>query len=61
MSSSLREAATSIADTEPERPLATYSFRPSGVMAMFHGRFPTGIRATGLRVAASMTSRGGRH
>ncbi|SDK13146.1 hypothetical protein SAMN05192566_0243 [Methylophilus rhizosphaerae] len=31
----------SITDTLSLRPLATYSFLPSGVSAIFHGRFPT--------------------
>ena len=47
--------AVSITDTEFERPFATYNFLPSGVIAIFHGRFPTDIVAITLLVAWSIT------
>jgi len=47
--------AVSITVTEFERPHATYSFLPSGVIAMFQGRLPTGIVATIALLAVSMT------
>src|SRR6478672_6293065 len=48
-------AAVSITDTLLERPLATYSFLPSGVTAMFHGRLPTGMVAITSLLAVSIT------
>ena len=45
----------SMTDTELERPLATYSLRPSGVIAMFHGRLPMGTVAMTVLVATSIT------
>src|SRR2546425_7281340 len=46
--------AVSIAVTEFERPHATYSFLPSGVIAMFQGRLPTGMVATSVFLTASI-------
>ena len=47
--------AVSMTDTLFDLPFATYSFPPSRVRAMFHGRLPTGIVATTLSTAVSIT------
>ena len=47
--------AVSMTDTLFDLPFATYSFAPSRVRAMFHGRLPTWIVATTLSVAVSIT------
>ena len=54
-SATLMARSTSITDTEPEQPQPTYSFLPSGVSAMFQGRWPTPIVATIVRLAVSNT------
>src|SRR5574343_408864 len=54
MSFSTEKLAVSITDTVPERPLATYSFSPPAVSAIFQGRLPTAtVPLTGC-VATSM-------
>ena len=55
MSVIFRLRSVSITDTVPERPQATYSFLPSGVSAMFQGRWPTGMVAVMVWVATSST------
>src|SRR5689334_16204389 len=55
MSRSLVRLAVSMTLTLLERPFATYSFLPSGVIAMFQGRWPTGTVATIWLLAVSTT------